>query len=44
VANYLFEDFEGLIERLSNSLSFEKKIDINYNYINLIHSAKGKHL
>jgi len=44
MANYLFEDFEGLIERLSNSLSFEKKIDINYNYINLIHSAKGKHL
>ncbi len=41
MANYLFEDFEGMIERLANKLPKEVTIKIDYAYINSIQSAKG---
>jgi len=42
MANYLFEDFEGMIERLFKNLPKEQKISVNYQYIHSIQSAKGK--
>ncbi|MEA3418109.1 MAG: D-alanine--D-alanine ligase [Campylobacterota bacterium] len=42
MANYLFEDFEGMIQRLAKNLPQEKKIAIDYQYIHSIQSAKGK--
>lgn len=42
MANYLFEDFEGMIERLYKYLPNEKIISIDYQYIHSIQSAKGK--
>ena len=42
MANYLFEDFEGMVERLSKNLPKEKAIKIDYHYIHSIQSAKGK--
>ena len=42
MANYLFEDFEGMIGRLSTSLPKEQSISIDYQYIHSIQSAKGK--
>jgi D-alanine-D-alanine ligase len=42
MANYLFDDFEGMVERLSQNLPKEKEIKINYQYIHSIQSAKGK--
>ncbi len=42
MANYLFEDFEGLVERLSSHLPKEPKITVDYQYIHSIQSAKGK--
>jgi D-alanine-D-alanine ligase len=42
MANYLFDDFDEVIEKLANSLKFERKIDIDYSYINKIQMAKGK--
>ena len=42
MANYLFEDFEGMLERLSNSLPKEDTISVEYTYIHSIQSAKGK--
>lgn len=42
MSNYLFEDFEGVIERLARHLPKEKKIAIDYHYIHSIQSAKGK--
>jgi D-alanine-D-alanine ligase len=41
MANYLFEDFEGMINRLSSMLPKESTIKIDYSYINSIQSAKG---
>ncbi len=41
MANYLFEDFEGMVERLSAKLPKESAINIDYSYINSIQSAKG---
>jgi len=41
MANYLFEDFEGMVERLSKKLPKESTIKIDYSYINSIQSAKG---
>ncbi|MCK9338177.1 MAG: D-alanine--D-alanine ligase [Arcobacteraceae bacterium] len=40
MANYLFEDFNSLISTLT--LPHNKKININYEYVNKIKSAKGK--
>jgi len=42
MANYLFEDFEGMVERLSRHLPGEPDIAIDYQYIHSIQSAKGK--
>jgi D-alanine-D-alanine ligase len=42
MANYLFEDFEGMIGRLAQNLPKEKKIAIDYSYIHSIQRAKGK--
>jgi len=42
MANYLFEDFEGMIERLFKTLPKEEKITVDYQYIHSIQSAKGK--
>ena len=40
LANYLFDDFNGVISRLSRSLPREKKIPVNYEFINQISSNK----
>ena len=42
MANYLFEDFEGMVARLSQNLPQEEKIAVDYQYIHSIQSAKGK--
>lgn len=42
MANYLFEDFEEMVYRLSKSLVQEPHILIDYQYIHSIQSAKGK--
>lgn len=42
MANYLFEDFEGMVQRLYRHLSKEQNIAVNYDYIHSIQSAKGK--
>ena len=41
MANYLFEDFEGMVERLVGHLPKELEIKIDYSYIHSIQSAKG---
>jgi len=41
MANYLFEDFEGMVGRLVAKLPKEPIIKIDYSYINSIQSAKG---
>jgi len=41
MANYLFEDFEGMVGRLVSHLPKEAPIKIDYTYINSIQSAKG---
>ena len=42
MANYLFEDFEGMVARLTSNLPKEQTISVNYDYIHTIQSAKGK--
>jgi len=42
MAHYLFEDFEGILERLAAHLPRERRIGIDYRYIHSIQSAKGK--
>ena len=42
MANYLFDDFNSVLERLGNSLPKDRVIDIDYEYVNKIQSAKGK--
>jgi D-alanine-D-alanine ligase len=42
MANYLFEDFEAMVYRLSKNLPKEQPITIDYQYIHSIQSAKGK--
>ncbi len=42
MANYLFEDFEKVINRLAQKIKTEKEIKIDYAYINKIQMAKGK--
>jgi D-alanine-D-alanine ligase len=41
MGNYLFEDFEGMVERLITKLPKESDIKIDYSYIHSIQSAKG---
>ncbi|MEA3513690.1 MAG: D-alanine--D-alanine ligase [Campylobacterota bacterium] len=42
MANYLFENFNEILTKLSKSLPRDKKIEINYEYVNKIQNAKGK--
>ena len=42
MANYLFEDFNLLINSLANSLPKLRDIKIDYTYVNKIQNAKGK--
>jgi len=42
MANYLFNDFEGMVERVTKALPKEKNILIDYQYIHSIQQAKGK--
>ena len=42
LANYLFDNFDEVLEKLAKNLKSERKIDINYEYINKIQMAKGK--
>jgi D-alanine-D-alanine ligase len=42
MANYLFPDFEGMVQRLAKHLPKEQKITVDYSYIHSIQSAKGK--
>ncbi|MGD9555157.1 MAG: D-alanine--D-alanine ligase [Arcobacteraceae bacterium] len=42
MANYLFDDFNALLNSLANNLPTKKPIVINYEYVNKIHSCKGK--
>ena len=42
MANYLFDDFDSLLKSLAKSLPQKKMINITYDYVNKIQSAKGK--
>ena len=42
MAHYLFDDFEAILERLARHLPSERKIPIDYRYIDSIQQAKGK--
>jgi len=42
MANYLFDDFESMVQKLVANLPKEKNIPITYEYIHSIQSAKGK--
>jgi D-alanine-D-alanine ligase len=42
LANYLFDDFTGVVKRLLQHLPRKKSINIDYRYINKIERAKGK--
>ncbi len=42
MANYLFDDFNLVLDNLSKSLPKKKMINITYEYVNKIQSAKGK--
>jgi D-alanine-D-alanine ligase len=42
MANYLFEDFDLVLESLARTIKLEDKLEISYEYINKIHMAKGK--
>jgi len=42
MANYLFDDFEGSLKLLANSLPHTKRAKVNYEYIHSISKAKGK--
>jgi len=42
LANYLFDDFNSVIQKLSHNLPKTKNIPIEYKYLNSIQVAKGK--
>jgi D-alanine-D-alanine ligase len=42
MANYLFEDFQGAVNKLLGALPTKKEIRVQYDYIHSIASAKGK--
>ncbi|MEO1928594.1 MAG: D-alanine--D-alanine ligase [Nautiliaceae bacterium] len=42
MANYLFDDFDLVLEKLASSLKEERKIKVDFSYINKIQMAKGK--
>jgi D-alanine-D-alanine ligase len=41
-ANYLFSDFNKVVDEVAKNLPKQQKIDIDYKYINSIVKAKGK--
>ena len=42
LANYLFEDFSFIVEKLCEFITIKKSVNIDYKYINEINSSKGK--
>jgi D-alanine-D-alanine ligase len=42
MANYLFDNFDDVITKVSKNLPKQKNIKINYDYVNKIQIAKGK--
>ncbi len=42
MANYLYEDFNLALQEVAKNLPKKHKIDVNYNFIHSINSAKGK--
>jgi D-alanine-D-alanine ligase len=42
MANYLFDNFSEVIKQLADSVKYEKRVSIDYSYINKIQMAKGK--
>lgn len=42
LANYLFTDFESMLNEISKNLPKERNVPIDYKFINSITSAKGK--
>lgn len=42
LANYLFKDFNSLIEKLANDVKNEKKISIAYTFLHSLNGQKGK--
>lgn len=42
MANYLFEDFDSVLTSLSQSLPKQRKIKVDYTYVNKIQASKGK--
>ncbi len=42
LANYLFDNFDDLLQKVATNLPKEKRINIDYLYINNIQKAKGK--
>lgn len=42
LANYLFADFNTFLEGVAHSLPHQRRVKIDYKYINEIKSAKGK--
>jgi len=42
MANYLFEDFQGAVQKLLGSLPDKRAIRVKYDYIHSISQAKGK--
>lgn len=42
LANYLFNDFTNVINKLASSLKSEKHININYSFLHSINGQKGK--
>lgn len=42
MANYLFDDFSVVLERLAQSVSNEKKVKIDYAFLHSINGQKGK--
>ena len=42
MSNYLFNDFNSVINELSNNLPQKEQINVTYDYVNKIQSAKGK--
>ncbi|TKX30015.1 D-alanine--D-alanine ligase [Campylobacter estrildidarum] len=42
LANYLFKDFNTVIEKLTKNAKNENKIKINYNFLHSINGQKGK--
>ena len=42
LANYLFHDFNAVVDAVSHSLPRPRRVKIDYKYINDIKSAKGK--